>query len=53
MSLGGNWAVGPNLNILHNIILIVDNENVFNYLSWLGISRVIRQKVPNVEIFQS
>ena len=52
-SLGEIWAVGPNLDLLDNIILIVDNKNVFTYLGWLGISRVINQKPPNVEDFSS
>ena len=50
---GGNWAVGPNLNIIDNSILIVDNENLFTYLGWLVISRVIHQKPPNFEVFWS
>ena len=30
--------------MLDNIVLIVDNKNVFTYLVWLGIGRVIHQK---------
>ena len=40
MSLVQIWDVGLNLNLLDNIILFVDDENVFTYLVWLGISRV-------------
>ena len=44
MSLGKKLDEGPNLNILENIILIVDNKNVFTYLGWLVISTVIHKK---------
>ena len=38
---GTNWSVGPDLNVLENIILIADNKNVSTYLGWLGISIVV------------
>ena len=37
-------AIGPNLKILYNSILIVDKENALTYLGWLGISGVISKK---------
>ena len=46
------WDVVPILNILDNIILIVDNKNVFIYLVWLVISRFIHEKPPTVEVFR-
>ena len=46
------WAVGPNLNILDNSILIVDKK-LFLYLGWLGTTRVLHQKPPNFEAFRS
>ena len=50
---GRIWSMGPNLNILDNRILIVDNKNIFTYLVWLGISRAIYQKPPIFEVFRS
>ena len=52
-SLGEISVVSPNLNILENKILIVDNKNIFIYLSWLGISRIINKKPPNFEVLWS
>ena len=47
------WAVVPNLNILDNSILIVDNKYLFAYLGWLGNSTVIHKKPPNFEVSRS
>ena len=52
LSSGEIWDIGQNLNILYSSILIVDNKNVFTYLDWLDISRVINWKPPNFEVFR-
>ena len=51
-SSGQIWDVGPNLNILDNSILIVDNKNVFTFMGGLDINIISNKNPPKFQGFK-